>query len=329
MRSLFLALGNDRIASSRIRAWRFADELRQMGEDVTCVVGPSRQGVREILRGPRWDLILVQKWAMPWWAARLIRLRARKVVYECDDAIYLPVPRPSKYADRNRKRALRNMKGYDAFQASTPQIEADLRRLGGSKPTFVFPGPVPDTIAAETERSGLLWLGSPATQSYVLDIEDQLRDIAGDIAFLAVGVSDDFLSHGLNGVPWSPETQEHWLQTARIGLFVQPRGEWEDRKSGYKILEYISHGVLPIANRVEAAEVILGPDYPFFVVDEEWADVIRRAHGLSPSEHREIVRALSDRIERWSYRSIASSWREFVEGTRAPRREGHRAGARA
>ncbi|MFC9760540.1 glycosyltransferase [Rhodococcus jostii] len=130
---------------------------------------------------------------------------------------------------------------------------------------------------------------------------------------VAVGATDAHDRPAVVCEKWSIETQTRVLAKARIGLFVQPEGPWESRKSGYKLLEYVANGVIPVAEDNMAAREILGEDYEFLVPSGAWADALDRACSLSDSEARECLAALTDHTERFSYSETVHRWVDFVE----------------
>lgn len=325
MRVLFLTLGDETVASSRIRAWIFAQELRKRGHEVVVIQGPSRGSApRWLVR--RWDVCVVQKWMAPTALLKAIRGRAATLIYDCDDALLLPPdsqPPGSRDQQIRTRRRIEMAMGaglFDGLTVSTGQLARDFEQFFSPENTLIFPGPAPQISPRQHEGRGIVWLGSPATQQYIIDIAPQLTGLTEKIGEAGVvrGVGATSSVPGLEPVTWSLEVQERMLEGSQIGLFPQPEGEWEGRKSGYKLLEYASHGVVPVAQYNAAAIEILGIDYPYLVRSNDWKQTVERAiDDLSDSAHRLYMhQSLHAVAQRFSYHETANTWEVFVADLR-------------
>lgn len=320
MKILFLALGDRRTASSRIRAWNFASAVADAGHESTTVEGTDRRQLARAL-AQRWDIVVVQKWTPPMMLARTIRARSKVMIYDCDDAIYLASEvgaRESPYARRNFKRLMTMIDLFDGVSVSTPLMSADFEEMVPDKPRIVFPGPMPvlRPLGDPSERRGLVWLGSPATEGYLARSETILREVQSQYGFLAVGATDRTSSKGLNVAQWSESVEQEVLGRARAGLFLQPEGPWEARKSGYKILEYVASGVLPVVEAMPAVRELLPSDYPYMFEDDP-RSAIEAALGLPEPEYAATVqRLIVDSVAKFSFGATAMRWLEFAEGIR-------------
>lgn len=323
MRILFLALGDRRVASSRIRAWNFASALSRLGYHSSVVVGPSWQGIRAILQR-RWDIIVIQKWAAPAPIVLLLRLVSRVLVFDCDDAIYLreeAANRTSRHAKRNSRRLRLVIRLCDRFTVSTSQMASDFSKLRPKTPCLVFPGPMPgerEDVVSPSERVGMVWLGSPATEQYLWPYVGVLERMAVTGGFVAIGGSAESLRRGIQVIDWTEQSEAEELGRSAFGLFVQPDGPWERRKSGYKVLEYVASGVLPIVEGGNAVDALIPVDYPFRFESsgdgKALADVLNVAGALSIERRTQICTELSDYMRaRFSYESVVRRWLSFLE----------------
>lgn len=313
---LIIAVAGPGSASARIRGWRFADALRERDlADAHVLIGPSRRSMLKIFLAHRQDVVLLQKWVPPLVVLLLLRAKARMLVYDCDDAIYLDVPQvehPAKAAS-TRRRFRWLLRLIDAATVSVAAIESDLRAVRPSLPVLVFAGPRPEPASATSrKRSGLVWLGSPDTEQYLWPFAEEVGGTMPLIPFRAVGATARSAVHGIEVVDWSFETQRAVLSTAAFGLFVQPDGEWERRKSAYKILEYLSAGVLPLAERSPAAEALLGSDYPLLIDEGQLAEAVRLALTLAPAERQQLIVQALRATDRLSYGRVAARWMQWI-----------------
>lgn len=310
----FFALGSASLASSRLRAWRLSEALSAKGVTASTVVGPSSAGARALLR--RSDAAVVQKWTPPTVLLALLRATSGRLILDVDDAIYLDdAGRTGAVNDRNRRRFHRNLRYFDGVTVSTDEIAADLRSLRPGLPVLVYPGPIAGTASGvATTRSGGLWLGSPATERYLERWRHELLRIDDAIGFVAVGASARSSELGLATLPWTFDVERTELRSRSVGIFVQSRGRWEDRKSGYKLLEYIAAGVVPVAERIPASVAILGDDYPYLVENRGLADAVLAAARLDAAARDELLTGLRERIAPATFDAVATRWIDFVIG---------------
>jgi glycosyltransferase involved in cell wall biosynthesis len=312
MKALFIALGDRRMASSRIRAWDLCSSVSRVGWHTACVVGPSRRGMTKLLLAGKQDVIVIQKWTPPRLVLSLARQKADVLIYDCDDAIYLALTGQSPLAKRNRERLLASWSFFDGLSTSTDLIAEDLRKLAPGLPTLTFPGPRPELQPFSRQRSGVVWLGSPATEVYLYPILAQLKRINDAYGFIALGASIRSSELGLKVTGWDEQVQREILGSAAVGLFVQSAGEWETRKSGYKLLEYLASGVIPVAQDNDASRKLLGDDYPFLVKDSSWESAVNGVFELSFGHRQQLMLELQRRSEQFSFANISQAWVRFT-----------------
>jgi hypothetical protein len=93
--------------------------------------------------------------------------------------------------------------------------------------------------------------------------------------------------NGFTPVAWSLEAEREWLSRAEVGFLPQSRDPWADRKSAYKVLEYLRGGACPVVDDVPAVWAALGDraEQLAVVVNEgmSWAAATERALRLRNS----------------------------------------------
>jgi glycosyltransferase involved in cell wall biosynthesis len=281
-----------------------------------CLRGPSLRSLLGVVAGRRVDVIVIQKWTPPVLVVFLLKLKARRLIYDCDDAIYIPevASRSAAHGLRNRTRLLGSMRLFDGATVSTRAMRDDFNQIRPGLPVMVFPGPMPNAVEGKRERSGIVWLGSPATEGYLEPIAPVLQVLESTYGFTAIGASSETQALGLTVETWSTAAEIELLALAAVGLFIQPDGEWERRKSGYKVLEYISRGVLPVAQDNESAREILGDDYPYLVKGDNWATTLDRACSINHEERSKVITELRHRTRQYSYDLTIRRWESFARG---------------
>ena len=195
MRVLFLTLYPDQAASPRYRVHQFLPYLESRGIQCTVrapmgnaawsrLTGPNRRGrafwyharetparLMQILSAGRYDVVFVQKGILSAYIRgmeRLVRGRARRLVYDIDDAVHLSPP----HALRGPWRALEDRNQVRTLMASADCVLAGNRWLAevaaglGARAEY-FPTVVDTdrfTPTADAPKDFLAgWMGSPST----------------------------------------------------------------------------------------------------------------------------------------------------------------------
>lgn len=195
MRVLFLTLYPGIAASPRYRVAQFLPHLRAAGiacdvspavseEQYTRLAGPGRRGrafwyhaaetprrVAALLGAARYDVVFVQKALASAYVRgldTLLRARARRVVYDIDDAVHLFPPHSLRgvwKALENPRQIRRLMARAGVVLAGNRWLVAETEREGGR--AELFPTVVdterfaPSARPPETFRIG--WVGGPST----------------------------------------------------------------------------------------------------------------------------------------------------------------------
>ncbi|WP_154096408.1 glycosyltransferase [Microbacterium testaceum] len=318
-RAVVFSVGDDRVASSRVRAGSVVRELSRDGWSCHRVSAGSTKAIATTIANAFFgkDLVVVQKLTPSLIAGWLIRRRARRLAYEIDDAIYLGYPGDSTRISQKRARRLfRFLKHVDVLVTSNELIANDLRdKLRPGTPVHIAPGPAPSIpTLVEPEagpRSSVLWLGSPSTYPLVSPYLSAIGAAAADLGltFVVVGAPDSVTSASASISAWSPEAAQESLSNARLGVMPMTWDAWSRRKAAYKILEYLANGVIPVAEDSPAIRTLLGEERHelgvFYAHAEtvDWTEVFQRALHVDVDEAWKRTRRRV--FDRWSEQRFA------------------------
>lgn len=194
--------------------------------------------------------------------SRLLR-RANPGVYDLDDALYaderhLPDPAalfPKRLkAERAARNARRVVAGNDVLASWAARFNRDVVVV----PTCVEPDAYVVRSSHDVGEVPVIgWLGSPATESYLLGIADALLAVhertgailrivsAGDIA---LGRLDRMVER----VPWTEGTWRDSLATFDVGIGPLPDDPFARGKCAYKLLQYAAAGIPLVGSPVGA-----------------------------------------------------------------------------
>lgn len=252
-------------ASSRYRVWQYLELLEQRGfvsgaEPLATwragsvrAAGSVARRLATLLRRPAADVIVIQKApVMPpqlWVLAQpLLRRVDVPLIWDIDDAIWAN-------SDGERRMTLDMCRLADVVVAGNELIEEWVRDAGAGRveviPTCYTPAAVPSNSHRTDRTIEIVWIGSPSTAALLHAEEARIREMLSvpDTRLTMVGGEPPALMRDLpiDVVPWSPEAEHEHLARADFGLALQPRTEFADHKCGFKIIQYMAYGVIPIA----------------------------------------------------------------------------------
>ena len=315
MRVLFLTLYPDIAASPRLRVAQFLPYLSENGVDCTVrapmgakefarFTGPEREGrplwyhlretprrIAQILGVGRYDVVFVQKAVMTAYVrglGELLRRKARRLVYDIDDAVHLNPPHPlggiwSRIEDRGQVLGL--MKSADLVLAGNRWLADAAREVCPRVelfPTVVDTDRfVPAASAPDCYRVG--WVGNPSTTVCLQPAAHALVKLPEDVHLCLVG-ADKSRVPWLHRVPayetrpWALHREVSELQRFSVGIMPQPPVEWMRGKCALKALQYMSCGIPCVASPFGAALDIIrdGENGLLAESTEDWLDAIER-----------------------------------------------------
>ncbi|MCW1874156.1 glycosyltransferase family 4 protein [Erwinia sp. INIA-01] len=107
----------------------------------------------------------------------------------------------------------------------------------------------------KSEPFTLVWIGSPSTSPYLVELNDALSRITQefDINVRLIGF-DEKMSHRLafrhTVVSWNADTEVSELATAHLGIMPLPDRPFEKGKCGFKLIQYMAVGLPILASPV-------------------------------------------------------------------------------
>jgi glycosyltransferase involved in cell wall biosynthesis len=225
------------------RLWRALDLLR----DVTAHRRPG-------------ELLFIQRKTFPSPFARRLPRPGRPVIFDMDDALYLPPPTAAAGA-AVRRRHRRNLVATAAASDLVVVGNAELARELPHSRHALLPTAVdterfsPARLAAPAGPS-VGWVGHSGNLGYLEALADPLREVAGRHAgFRLIVVADR--APRLPGLEvefreWSLETEVSCFDGIGVGLMPLEETPWARGKCAFKAIQYMALGIPAVVSPVGA-----------------------------------------------------------------------------
>lgn len=311
MTILFLTRYGRLGASSRMRFLLYLPWFKKMG--IECTIAPliddkqlaeryrkNRYGLSSLMRSytrrllflrqkRRFDLVWIEKEALPWFPAWLEHWLLGGVPYalDFDDAIFHNYDLHSSLVVRRffSKRIDHLMAGARLVVAGNNYL-AQRAREAGAPMVEIVPTLVDlDRYSAKIASNGkvdlprIVWIGSPSTARYLELLQKPLEELGRQFTFkLRVIGADAFALQGVNVecVPWTEASEAALIRECDIGIMPLLDSPWERGKCGYKLIQYMACGLPVVASPVGVnCEIISNGENGYLAgSDVEWVDVL-------------------------------------------------------
>lgn len=264
LRLLYLTQAGQTLPSVRFRVLPMVEKATQAGISADWRRIPSGVLARLpfYLGLPRAEVIVLQKKLVEAWELLLIRSRCEHLVFDFDDALWTSHPNtpPSPARGAREKKAWRRLKlvcgRVDLVIAGNAYLAGHVREF--ARNLAVLPTPLnTDVYVPAPARQGggpvtVGWMGTSCNLFFLPEVLAELAPLAGKIRLRLV--SDDLYAAPaplpVDSVLWSPETEVAELQGFDIGLMPLTDDAYTRGKCGFKLLQYMATGAVPVASDV-------------------------------------------------------------------------------
>jgi glycosyltransferase involved in cell wall biosynthesis len=311
MRVLFLATFPVEAACTRYRCQQYFPYLEKRG--VHCVLRPFLSPtlfrylyqpgripaktagmiaaltgrLRDIVQAGRYDVIFVQRETAllgpPVFEWFLARAMGRKLVFDFDDAVFVPYTSPT-YGRRatwlkcawKTKTILRLSRHVIAGNLFLSEYARRHNEKVSIIPTVVDLDQYGCTTHKPNRVPIIGWIGSPTTTQYLKPLVPVLERLGAEEKFelRIIGANEEFhisTAHTVNE-PWRLQTEISDFQRLEIGLYPVLEDSWSLGKCGFKAIQYMASGVACIASPVGVNRQIVddGVNGMLAATPEEW-----------------------------------------------------------
>jgi glycosyltransferase involved in cell wall biosynthesis len=305
-------------AGCRFRISQYLPYLRESGFDVTVSPFYSREyfsfiyrpgnylrksigflalawrRCRELFSIRQFDLVFLYREAIPIGPPlieRWIRRLSIPIVYDFDDAIFLPAVSEANKAVsflKNPKRASQILEISRAVSVGNEFLAAYARQFNRHVtviPTAVDTNrfvPRADVPPLHGRRLVVGWIGSPTTFAYLESLREILAEVAARHPFTlrvsGAGRPVEFPGVDVEVAPWSMANEVTLFNTCDVGVYPLTDDDWSRGKCGFKAIQFMACGVPVVAAAVGVNKEIIthGLNSMLASTRQEWIDHLSR-----------------------------------------------------
>ena len=241
-----------------------------------------------------YDVVFLYREAVPAgppWIERRIARRGLPIVFDFDDAIFLPnvseankslgflkdTSRPAKIIAFSSHVVVGNEFLADYARQFNPAVTVIPTAVDTTR--FV---PRPDRERVPASGPVVGWIGSPTTYHYLEKMGPLLKDAAARHPFTlkvsGAGKPVHFDGVTVQEVPWSLDREVELFNSCDVGVYPLQDHDWERGKCGFKAIQFMACGVPVVAAAVGVNRDIIRDGENGFLASTpaEWRDKLDR-----------------------------------------------------
>lgn len=271
------------------KAWDVLYKPNHYAYKVWSVLRGYVRRLGDLWRAPGYDGIYIFLHASPFGGAfleRLFRARARRVVYDIDDLVFLgKTSSANRYLSffKSPKKYEYLMRVADHVVTCTPYLDAYARKF--NKQTTDISSTIRTDVYLPVNRYSndhlltIGWSGSHSTVPYLSLLKNVFQRLAKrrDFTLRVIGTSQ-FSIPGVEveAVCWSGATEVADLQRIDIGVYPLPDEEWVLGKSGLKAIQYMALGIPTVASAIGTNFRVIESGVSGFLArnEDEWVEYL-------------------------------------------------------
>lgn len=296
---------------------------------VTGILRGYARRFAHLYKALRYDNIFVHREAAPlgppvfeWILCKVMR---KRVIYDFDDAIWIP----------NISRSNRIAKWLKAFgkvghicrwasvvTGGNDYLNAYARQQG-ARETVLLPTCVDTehghhhTKQHADHKPVVGWTGSHSTLVYLDEMIPLIRDLQEQYKFSFLVIADKKPELDLKDwqfVPWNAASEGTDLLRMDIGVMPLKPDAWTEGKCGFKLIQYLSCGIPAVADPVGVNQVIIDEGQNGFLcrTTEEWRNALTQLICDASLRERMGTRGREKIVAQYSIRSQAERFLSLI-----------------
>lgn len=258
---------------------------------------------------------------LPLFTHKLARFDRNKIIFDLDDAIWIPnSSRSNRFFER-----LKNWNQAAAIASLSGTISGGNRYLcnWGEKyasksvliPTTVDTDRVHNVLQSHhVDKVCVGWTGTHSTLKYLKPLIPSLEKLMHRFPNMEIKVicdaKPDFLSPAMQWIPWDKSREVEDLLQLHIGLMPLEEDAWSNGKCGFKAIQYMSLGIPAVVSPVGVNSEIVDHEVNGMLIfnEEEWESVLEE---LIINEHKriEMGKKARPKIQQfYSVKAVKPAW---------------------
>jgi glycosyltransferase involved in cell wall biosynthesis len=302
MKVLFLIQGYS-VAASRYRVLQYIPYLKSNGVEAMVSLYPRtlRENIGFFNDLPQYDIIFLQRKRFNQPRLGLLRKRAKRIIYDFDDAVMYRNSKSQDPISSTRKRRFAQMiRNSDFVIAGNEFLKREVLRL--NLHVEVLPSSIDQKkygskdYTVQKEKVTLGWMGDHGSIHYLEKMRPIFERIGGRYPQSELKIVCDtfFDCEKIDVVkkPWKSEEEVADLQSFDIGVMPLFDDPWSWGKCGLKIIQYQGAGLPVVCTPVGINRdlVVDGVNGFWAMTDEEWEEklsILIESHALREKMGRE------------------------------------------
>jgi glycosyltransferase involved in cell wall biosynthesis len=317
MKVLFLIQGFS-VAASRYRVLQYIPYLKTKGVEATVSLYPRtlKENIQFFNTLPRYDLLFLQRKRFNQPRLGLLRKRAKRIVYDFDDAVmYRNSKAKDPISSTRRRRFVQMIKNSDFIIAGNEFLKREVFPFNAN--VEMIPTAIDQeryylkTYPVQQEKVTLGWIGDHGSIHYLEKMRPLFERIGEKYPHVELKIICDtfFDCERMKVIKknWSSEEEVDDLQGFDIGLMPLVDDPWSWGKCGLKIIQYQGVGVPVVCTPVGINRDLVedGVNGFYAMTPDEWEDKLSLL--IENSEQREQMGREGRKrvLENYTYQACA------------------------
>lgn len=237
----------------------------------------------------RYDFVFIHREALPLgppiFEFLIANVFKKKIIYDFDDAIWLPNTSRENRLARFFKwhHKVKSICKWSSRISCGNMFLAEFARQYNTQvtvnPTTIDTENLHRAVAGGNKESNPItigWTGTHSTMRFLLEIEDVLQQIQEKykdrVRFLVISDRAPELAIEFDFIKWNKSSEIQDLLKFDIGIMPLPNDNWSKGKCGFKVLQYMALEIPAIASPVGVNETIIRHGINGFLcsTEQEW-----------------------------------------------------------